>query len=116
MPAWPGTLPASPLMDSFRETVPDTVLRTETDQGPAKLRQRTTAGVRRLSLSYIMSQSQISDLENFFLVTLMGGALGFDFTHPRTEETETCRFRQPPEYAPLNGNFFRVAVDLEVLP
>ena len=45
MTSWPATLPVSPLLDGFIETVPETIIRTDMDQGPAKTRQRTTAGV-----------------------------------------------------------------------
>lgn len=115
MPTWPNTLPA-PLADACRETAANTVVRSDMEQGPAKTRQRTTAGVSRLSLGYLMSASQISDLQDFFETDLIGGALGFGFTHPRTGDTVTARFRQPPEYASANGGYFRASIELEVLP
>lgn len=116
MPSWPGTLPAAPLADGFRETIPDTAIRTDMEQGPAKVRRRTTAAVRRLTLSYILDKDEIVSLETFFVTTLMGGALSFTFTHPRTAVVETCRFTKPPGYAALNGNFFKVDIELEILP
>jgi len=116
MTIWPDTLPASPLLDSFREKVPDFVIRTSMEQGPAKLRRRTTAAVRLLFVSYMMSKDQVTALEAFYLTTLQGGSLFFDFTHPRTETTVSCRFVKPPEYGSGNGNFFRVTIELEVLP
>ncbi len=116
MPTWPVTLPASPLVDGFQETPPPTVIRTEMDQGPAKTRQRTTAGVRRMQLSFILSKAQTATLDSFFTDTVKGGALGFDFTHPRTGSTLNCRFAEPPRYAALNGEKFRTALVFEVLP
>lgn len=116
MTTWPDTLPDSPLLDSFRETVPDSVIRTSMEQGPAKLRRRTTAAVRLLFVSYMMSKDQVTVLETFYLTTLQGGSFSFDFTHPRTETTVSCRFVKPPEYDSGNGNFFRVTIELEVLP
>jgi hypothetical protein len=116
MPTWPVTLPAAPLLEGFREATPDTVLRTEMEQGPAKLRQRTTAGVRTLSVGYLLSAAQVATLETFYLTTLSGGAAAFDFTHPRTGAGVSCRFVRPPEYAAVNGNYFRAALELEILP
>lgn len=116
MPSWPSTLPASPLADNFFERAPDTSLRTEMEQGPAKLRRRTTAAVRLLSLRYLMNKPQIAALETFYAATLLGGTLAFDFTHPRSALTVSCRFLHPPEYISGNGNYFTVAVELEVLP
>lgn len=116
MPNWPETLPQSPLIDGCRETPADTVIRTEMETGPAKARLRTTAGVSRLSLTYIMSRAEVDTLQGFFNADISSGALQFDFTHPRTQETIGCRFRQPPAYAPINGDYFRVGIELEVLP
>ncbi|MFH1158064.1 MAG: hypothetical protein V1721_04170 [Pseudomonadota bacterium] len=116
MTTWPASLPASPLLDSFRETVPDSVIRTSMEQGPAKLRRRTTAAVRVLSVAYLMSKDQVTALETFYLTTLQGGSFPFDFTHPRTGATVSCRFVKPPEYGSGNGSFFRVTVELEILP
>jgi hypothetical protein len=116
MTSWPDTLPAYPLLDGFHETVPNTVIRTDMEQGPAKVRLRTTAAIRAMSLAYLMSKTQVTALETFYLATLQGGALLFDFMHPRSNATVSCRFVKPPEYATSNGNFFKVALELEVLP
>jgi hypothetical protein len=116
MTVYPATLPVSPLVDSFREAIPNTVLRTEMEQGPAKVRQRTTAAVRRFSVGYVMAKAQIEILETFYLTTLQGGTLAFDFTHPRTGATVSCRFVKPPDYVPTNGNYFKVGFELEIMP
>ena len=116
MTTWPDTLPASPLLDGFRETVQNTALRTEMEQGPAKLRRRTTAGVRTMSVAFVLSAAQVAILDTFYLTTLQGGTLSFDFTHPRTAAAVTCRFVKPPEYGVLNGAYFKTALDLEIVP
>lgn len=116
MTTWPLTLPPAPLAEGFRETVPNTVIRTEMEQGVPKVRQRTTAGVRKMAMAFILSKAQVAILDGFFTETVAGGSLSFGFSHPRTEESITCRFRQPPEYAALNGEFFRAAIELEILP
>jgi hypothetical protein len=116
MTTWPDALPAYPLLDGFRETVPNTVIRTDMEQGPAKVRLRTTAAARAMSVSYLMNKTQVTALETFYLATLQGGALAFDFVHPRSNAVVSCRFTKPPEYATSNGNFFKVAIELEVLP
>jgi hypothetical protein len=116
MTTWPDTLPAYPLLDGFRETAPNTVIRTDMEQGPSKVRLRTTAAVRTMTLSYLMSKTQVTALETFYLAALQGGALPFDFTHPRSNGAVSCRFTRPPEYVASNGSFFKVALELEVLP
>jgi hypothetical protein len=116
MPSWPLALPVSPLVEGFRETPPDTVLRSTMDQGPAKLRRRTTAGAGTLTLTYMLSRSQVDTLLDFFNDSLAGGTLAFDFTHPVNGAPLSCRFRQSPAYAPINAEYFKAALELEVLP
>ena len=116
MPTWPNNLPARPLNDGFQEVMADTLLRTTMDQGPAKLRRRGTAGVGALSLQYILSAAEVAALKTFYHDTLGGGALAFIFTHPVTLASLTCRFKSPPSFSNLNGGYFRVRVELEVLP
>ena len=116
MPQWPETLPQSPLADSFREMLANTVVRTAMEQGPAKLRQRTTAGVSEMNLGYILSAGEAVILDTFYNETVFGGALAFDFPHPRTGSTVSCRFKKPPVLQAINGNYFRAAVEMEVLP
>ena len=116
MSVWPNTLPGSPLLDNFREIAPKTSIRTDMEQGPAKVRQRTTAAIRMLQLTYLMSKDQVAILETFYLATLQGGSGSFSFVHPRSNATVSCRFIRPPEYGSGNGNFFKVMIELEVLP
>ena len=113
---WPLTLPASPLAESYAETAPDNIIRTATDQGPAKLRRRTTAAVRALRFACILSAAQTEILDTFYLEDLQGGSLPFLHTHPRTAAAAVMRFKAPPEYISLNGGYFRATLDLEILP
>ena len=116
MTTWPDTLPASPLLENFRELLPETTIRTDMDTGPAKIRQRTTAAVGSLMVNYLLSTAETIALDAFYQTTLFGGSGAFDYTHPRTGATLSCRFVSPPEYAPVNGNYFKVTLTLEVLP
>lgn len=116
MPTWPTTLPATPLLDRFRETAPNTLIRTEMEQGPAKMRQRTTAGVRTLSVNYLLSAAQVTTLDTFYVSDTAGGSIPFDYTHPRTGDALSCRFKSPPEYAPGNGLYFMTTLSLEIMP
>jgi len=116
MTTWPDTLPASPLLENFQELSPQTAIRTDMDTGPAKVRQRTTAAVGSLLVNYLLSTAETIALDAFYQTTLFGGSGTFDYTHPRTGATLSCRFVDPPSYAPVNGNYFKVALTLEVLP
>ena len=116
MPDWPITLPIYPLVDGYTEHVPSTVLRTEMEAGPAKVRQRTTSAIRKFRLNFLLNKSQTAILEDFYLNMLGGGALSFGFTHPRTDEVLNCRFVSAPGYQTSNGNYFRITAELEAMP
>ena len=115
MPAWPGILPSSALL-GHRESAPDIVVRTAMDAGPAKVRRKFTAGVRRLEVSLVLGDAQVQALDDFFLITLAGGAVRFDHKHPRTGAVVKFRFVGPPEYELITPSKWRATLKLEVLP
>jgi len=115
MLVWPVSLPQAPLIGHV-ERAPDLVVRTTMDAGPDKVRRRFTAGVRPLTMTMIVDESQFSTLDDFFVTTLAGGVLSFDLTVPSTGLTERMRFVGPPEYVLATPTKWRVRLDLEVLP
>ena len=115
MASWPGTLPATPLLRGYAESPPDLTIRTQMDQGPAKIRRRFTAAPRPMRFAFNMTTAQIAILDTFYVTTLSGGALTFTFTNPRTAATDTYRFLSPPTYTPWSGSYWRVELDLEIV-
>jgi hypothetical protein len=113
---WPESLPSAPLLEPYREKPPETALRTQMDQGPAKLRQRTTAGVGEIEVAYLLTAAQTAALESFYCDTLAGGSLAFVFNHPRRAVDVAARFKKPPQIASGNGRYFEVRLELEILP
>ena len=105
----------TPLLTGYQESVQDTIIRTTMDQGPAKVRQRTTAAVRPIIVTYLLTAAQVTTLESFYVTEVAGGALAFSFTHPRTNAAVTARFTKPLSYVP-NGSLFTVTVALEIMP
>lgn len=116
MPAWPGNLQPYPLVADYEESAPDTMLRTEMDAGPAKLRQRFTAAARPISGSVVMkTKSELNDLDAFFVTTLKGGTLAFDW-QDRNGVTRSYRFTAPPRYTFLEPDRIKVSMKLEIMP
>lgn len=113
---WPGDLPARPLIAGFEETFPDIALRTQMDAGAAKVRRRYTAAVRPLTVTYILTDAQVTSLDGFYLSTAAAGALPFDWTHPRTLDVVSVRFTQPPRITARGAGLWDVSIGLEVLP
>ena len=115
MVAWPQGLPQAPLIGHL-ERAPNLVVRTSMDAGPAKVRRRFTAGVRALTVTLILDDTQRMTLDQFFVETLAGGALSFDFRVPSTGQTKRVRIVGPPEYGLITPSKWRARLDLEVLP
>ena len=118
MVAWPASLPDEPLLAGYRETAPATGLRTQMDAGPAKQRNRFTAGVRSFKFTMDVTRAQVETFDSFFKDTLKGGTLAFDWTHPRTLAAVSFRFdaTKPPSYEGVSQQDWRIPLELEILP
>lgn len=117
MPAiWPATLPERFLIDGFTESAPDVVLRTPMETGPAKLRRRATNAVRPIRGAIRITYAQRALLDAFYLDTLAGGTLTFDWVHPITGDDATFRFVSKPTYTPAAGVKLNAVLDLEIVP
>lgn len=115
MATWPATLPSSPLADGFNEQPPNLAIRTDMDAGPAKVRRRFTAGVRPMTVMFLLTKAQVATLDEFYTSTLSGGTIRFDWTHPRTGSAVEFRFTAPPEYR-ADSDLWQVTMSLEIMP
>ena len=116
-PTWPGGLSQDVLTDGLEETWGNNLLRTPMESGPAKARRRFTAEVKPLALVLEFARADVETFRTFFETTLQGGALPFDWTHPRTGAAITLRFIPPFPVTPNRGaKFWRAALRLEILP
>lgn len=113
---WPMELPQDVLIEGYDEKFSSQTIRTTMETGPAKVRRRTSAGVRSLSVSIDLSRDQADLLDAFYHVTLQGGALAFEWRHPRTQSPCVMRLVDPPSTKPLSGKLWIGKLSLEVLP
>lgn len=114
--AWPGTLQQLLSEANFGETEGDTVLRSDTDVGLAKLRRRFTKGVNEFTASIYLTTSQYTTFKNFFNTTLNGGVTAFTFNHPVTQVPTDFRFKGQPQYRSIGGGQWTVQFTWEQLP
>ena len=114
MATWPSSLP-NPLIDGYSETLADNVIRTSMDYGAQQVRKRTSSNSGGLELTYLLTEAQLDTLRDFYEGDAGYGSIAFDFTHPRTAETVSCRFKTPLSFGTKDGKNYRVAVSLEVL-
>jgi len=115
MADWPAAFYGCIIKGSFSETPPQNVLRTQMDVGPAKLRRRSTAGVRVFSLNLFLTKAQVATFDTFYVTTIQSGSLKFNMYHPRTHVTGEYRIVNQPIYVPINEGY-DVKVSLELLP
>ena len=67
---WPLTLPQSPLISGYSESMPSTLLRSETETGPAKVRRRGNAKPVTVQATYIMSTEHMELFDTFVYKTV----------------------------------------------
>lgn len=118
MPTWPVTLPQYVLEAGYQEQMEDQTIESQVDAGPAKVRRRFTASVRRFQVVVQMTPAEADIFEDFFLNTLQGGSLSFDWVHPRTRVAKVFRFRKPAPQISVSGSgeIVRYTMTLEALP
>ena len=122
-PTWPATLPQRLQEQGYKETFPKTIIRTQMDAGPAKVRRRTSANVRLIEGTLILTSAQVEILDDFYngsdsATETVGGSITFDWKHPRYPDGDDVemRFVEPPDVAAIGGNYYSAALKLEIMP
>ena len=116
MPAWPSTLPDSPLQDSYQEQPGANTIRTNMDTGPAKHRKRASSAPIAYEAQYLLENSLVETLPSFYDSDTEEGALTFDWPKPRDPSTTlTARFVSQPIVS-SQGGLFLVRCQMESLP
>ena len=119
MPTWPTELQPYPLVSGYQEAPPNTAIRTEMDTGPAKQRRRYTAAPRTITGAVVLkTKAEVDVLDAFFVTTLQGGALSFDW-QDRNGVTRTFRFVAGSDaltYEPIEPDRWRASMRLEIMP
>lgn len=100
------------LKDSYKEDLPDFLLRSNMDVGPAKIRKRTVATPYKITFSMLLTTDVFQTFKMFYKTN---GALVFDFNDPMTNEPLKARFDQVPSMT-MNETLCSVSVVLEIMP
>jgi len=117
IPAWPATLPQVIWAEGFGESPADVLLRTSMDVGPAKVRRRSTAGVRPVTGKLKVTSAELDTFLVFYVTTLLNGSLRFSWTEPRDGTTPVeMRFAELPEISAIEPGIYETGLKLEILP
>lgn len=114
--SWPISIPQTPIPDGFQDGIQELSIRSKMDVGPDKIRRRYTAGIRKLQMQFHMNGTQKSDFRAFYITTLLGGSLAFDFEDPAEGGTIELRFVTPPNIEYIGGDYWLIKCDCEKLP
>ena len=115
--SWPATLPQLVSVVGYRERPPQTVVRTQMDVGPDKIRQRSSAGTREVQGELDLTEAQVEILDDFFVNDLSHGALDFDWVDPRNQAAYELRFVNRPTYQPVGSSVaWTASIQLEIMP
>lgn len=95
-PAWPVSLPEFVQEQGYGESLPDTRIESEVDDGPTKVRRRFTTNHRPIQCELWCTEDQAADFEDFYMDDLRGGTREFTWVNPSTQAAKTFRFRGPP--------------------
>lgn len=119
MATWPASLPQRPLQDGYSEELENVVISSGVDIGPAKKRRRTSAGVVKFSLSFLMTSTQLATFKTFFETDISYGAVKFTFPDPASQVSSDFRIdlgEGAPRVEPLSGGQYKVSFAAEKLP
>lgn len=113
---WPLTLPQRLAASDFSDTLPDNVIATAMDAGPPKRRRKTTANIRTMTGSMVMTTPEWDDLVTFFQETVKE-TLPFELPTPGANSGSiTVVFGAPPQRQYFGPGRWRVALKFEVQP
>lgn len=104
MAVWPGSLPASPLMDGFSYEPDPQSVSTSMETGPPKRRRRYSTAYGRYSMQFLLTGTQRATFQTFHDTDLAGGSGTITgFPDPVTQATATFQFAQggDPKWAPI---------------
>lgn len=114
MNSWPTTLPEK-FSRNFETTDVDTLLRSEMEYGPQKVRRRFTGNIEQIQTSINLTEEQVGILRNFYRNTLGGGTLPFTHKYPTNNTVVEYRFLAPPAISHLGGKAWMASLQLEVI-
>jgi hypothetical protein len=110
---WPATLPQAPATFSQARSG-SSVLRTQPDDGPAKMRRRFTKSVKQGSMSFVLTLAQWNILEAFYETDLNEGTQFFVMNHPWYNAPRKFRITKPYNSSAEGSLAVNVSMDWEL--
>lgn len=112
--AWPSGFQDRLNVESFQFAIGDTLIRSEMETGPKKVRRRFTKAIDKFSCSMTLTRSQYATFRNFYDVTLNAGSLPFTYKHPLTDVNTDFIFSKTPTLTMLGGTHVVLNMEWEL--
>lgn len=115
------TYPANlPHLDQITDMIPDTLLRSPQDMGPAKVRRRYTYAPRLVSGTLLLTGQQRIEFDTFYGTTLAAGSLTFNWEDPRDDSPAEVRILSVSAFSLVRGGavderLWSTSITMEVL-
>lgn len=89
IPSWPADLPQNILAQGYKGELPNNLLRTSMDVGPAQIRRRGTVAVEPVTGNILVTPAELATLKTFYETTLLDGSLRFRWRDPLVDDDIT---------------------------
>ena len=115
--SWPPGLPQYPLQKNIKGGPEDATIRSKTDYGADRVRQRYSGAVKYFpNITYYFTAAEFAIFETFYETTLKNGSQRYIHLHPINRTAATLRMRGPYIAVPLSFDCISVSFNVEVLP
>ena len=105
MLSWPASLPQEMELSGTKETLPDAVLRTQMEAGPAKTRPKYTRAAGKMEAFFFLDENQRQVLKDFYRVETKSGEVTFFIPQPLSGELMEVQFLGPPRIEPAGAMY-----------
>ena len=118
---WPTSLPQKPLVDGYKRTLPNNLIRSSMDTGSDKVRKRGRFKPQLINCSYVLTNAQRNELERFVKDDIAEGAICFNWPHPELNKLVRARLKASQEgildFSPYKDTArWVVTLNLEIWP
>lgn len=111
---WPTGLPQVLRLDGLSTQRKSSVVRTQMDAGPDKVRRRYTVSTKVFTGSIVVTEKQRELFEAWYRNVIADGTLRFVMKDPQTLQPAEFRFTEDYSEEPIEG-LWKIAVSVEKL-
>lgn len=109
---YPSELPA-PLKNSYSETMPSGIIRSQMDMGQDKVRRKISRAVKYISVTFRMTAEQKAIFEDFYNITLQGGVRFFNWRDKVVRFVEDDNQLSTWKMLDSKGKYWEIVVKME---